>query len=195
MNPTTEKEIILKQLNQQPLPSKEVLDTLLRYEDGELYWRTLTKEQAMSVGLTRARTEKSAVRAGHVFQTSRSGKSIQVRVLGKSYYLHRIIWKMIYNEDPDVIDHIDGNPLNNRIDNLRNCSVRQNSLNQKLFKNNTSGITGVSWSKCMKKWEAYIWNNCKKISLGHFTNKEEAVKVRKQSEIELNYHQNHGTER
>ena len=78
---------------------------------------------------------------------------------------------------PDILDHIDGNKLNNRIENLRECTEVQNCYNAKTPKNNTSGIKGVSWSKRLKKWRAQIQVNGKKKSLGFFFDKEVADQI------------------
>ena len=56
-------------------------------------------------------------------------------------------------------------------------------MNNAPSKNNTSGKTGVSWNKSRMKWEAYIWHNKKKIFLGGYLSKEEAIAARKEAEI------------
>lgn len=68
----------------------------------------------------------------------------QVKLFDKNYLVHRIIWLLSHKEIPDLfIDHIDQNPLNNNISNLRLVSQEINSRNVKKNKNNKSGITGV----------------------------------------------------
>lgn len=93
---------------------------------------------------------------------------------------------------PDLIDHIDGDPLNNAIINLRSVSNIENTHNSKRFITNTSGHVGVSLNSSSGKYEAYIWNNYKKINLGRFADKDMAIVARKAAELELNYHVNHG---
>ena len=91
---------------------------------------------------------------------------------------------MYHGVDPleKDIDHKDRDPLNNKISNLRLATRKENCANQKIRKNNTSGVTGVLWNKSKGKWEAWI----KKVYLGCFLNKEDAIKARK--EAELKYH-------
>lgn len=85
-----------------------------------------------------------------------------------------------------LIDHIDGDPLNNRKSNLRFCTNAENTKNQRKKKNNTSGFKGVSWDKEKKKWAAQITVNQKKIWLGTFEDKVEAAKAYNKAAIK--YH-------
>lgn len=70
-----------------------------------------------------------------------------VKVKGKGYVCSRIIWVMHYGQIPTgmVIDHLDGNPMNNRIENLSCKTHGENMRNCKTRKQNTSGFTGVRW--------------------------------------------------
>lgn len=79
-------------------------------------------------------------------------------------------------------DHINKNELDNRRENLRKCTHQQNDFNRDLYKNNTSGFTGVIWVKQIQKWQAAIMLNRKTIYLGVFNNKEDAIKARLQAE-------------
>lgn len=82
-----------------------------------------------------------------------------------------------------VIDHINRNKLDNRKCNLRICTQQQNSMNRGLQSNNTSGITGITWSKVANKWQARIKINKQLKHLGYFDDLEKAIEVRKQAEI------------
>ena len=79
-------------------------------------------------------------------------------------------------------DHIDRNPLNNRRNNLRPATISENSYNKSKYKNNTSGVTGVNWNKNSGKWVAQIQVNNKKMGLGYFNIKEDAIKTRLEAE-------------
>ena len=94
-------------------------------------------------------------------------------------FAHRIIWLLNKKTiDPDLeIDHKNGNPLDNRIENLRLDTKSKNMQNRKLCSRNTSGIKGVYYDKFHDKYVAQIRCNKKKICLGHHDTKEEAQKV------------------
>lgn len=80
-------------------------------------------------------------------------------------------------------DHIDRDTLNNRRYNLRPATHAENSRNQSLHKNNTSGVTGVSWNKRDSKWSAEIRINGEHLYLGYFINKEDAIRARLYAEV------------
>ena len=95
--------------------------------------------------------------------------------------LHRFIMNCDNNM---VVDHINHNSLDNRKSNLRICTQQQNIMNTSKRCTNTSGVVGVWWNKRYNKWQADIHIEGKKIYLGRFDTKEEAIKVRKQAEID-----------
>lgn len=80
------------------------------------------------------------------------------------------------------VDHKNHKTTDNRKSNLRIVTNSQNCMNRKLVINNTSGVTGVSWDKKSNKWHSRIGINNKEISLGFFSDFNEAVNVRKQAE-------------
>ena len=100
----------------------------------------------------------------------------------KRYVNHRIVYFLNTGIDPEEkqVDHIDRNRLNNKISNLRLATNKQNQDNRKKQKNNTSGVTGVSWHKRDNRYYAHILYNKKKLSLGHFnkSDKDKAIAVR-----------------
>lgn len=98
----------------------------------------------------------------------------------KWIYLHQFVLNNL--DKSKEIDHINRKPWDCRKINLRIVSHRKNSINRGLQSNNTSGITGVSWSKDRNKWEVHIRINKKRIHLGRFENIEEAIKVRLEAE-------------
>ncbi|WP_110877309.1 HNH endonuclease [Franconibacter helveticus] len=107
------------------------------------------------------------------------GGYLKVRFKGKNIRLHRIIWILVNGEIPSslVVDHIDGDKLNNRISNLRLCTQNQNTLNRRVHSNNASGFKGVYYNdspRNKKKWIAQISIDKRKIRLGRFYTKEEA---------------------
>ena len=95
----------------------------------------------------------------------------QIGVQGKSIQLHRLVWFLWCGKWPvGVMDHINGNRLDNNICNLRVVSSSVNSRNQIRSKYNTSGFRGVSY----KGWQARVSVKNKTISLGCFPTAEEA---------------------
>lgn len=91
----------------------------------------------------------------------------------KNTSLHRFILNL--NNFKPFVDHINGNPLDNRKHNLRICTQAENRRNSKIRKDNTSGYKGVVWSKWAKKWMCRININKKSIHLGYFMNPRDAA--------------------
>lgn len=113
---------------------------------------------------------------------------------GKSYLMHRLVWIYFHGFIPlkREIDHIDGNRSNNKIENLRLVTRGENNKNSRLYSNNTSGTAGVSFDKRRKRWRARI-NVCSKvICLGDFDKKSDAVRARKQAEVQYRFSSDHG---
>ena len=81
-----------------------------------------------------------------------------------------------------VVDHINGDTLDNRKCNLRICTQQENLMNRPKPKNNTSGRKGVYWDKTYNKWKVCIKINGKQKHLAYFDNKEDAVKLREEAE-------------
>lgn len=90
----------------------------------------------------------------------------------KTVYMHRELMKP---EIGEMVDHIDGNGLNNQRQNLRICTNSQNQFNSKKQSNNTSGFKGVSWHKGNRKWKVAMVVRGKRISIGYFSEKEKAA--------------------
>jgi hypothetical protein len=95
---------------------------------------------------------------------------------------HRVAWFISHNEWPDFIDHINGNPSDNRLCNLRAASRSDNNKNASIRKDNTSGVVGVYWNKQCKKWMAVINSDGKSKYLGMYNNKEAAIEARTTAE-------------
>lgn len=97
--------------------------------------------------------------------------------------MHREILEIPKNMDTD---HINGNGLDNRKENLRACTNSQNQANRGMPINNTSGYKGVCWYKANRKWQAQIKINKKQIYLGRYSTKEQAALI--YNEAALKYH-------
>lgn len=106
------------------------------------------------------------------------------RINNKLLSLHRLIMNAQENDIVDHIKHPVGNEhkVDNRKSNLRILTNQQNCFNQGVRKNNSSGITGISWIQKYQKWRASITVNYKTIYLGMFSSIEEAAQARKEAE-------------
>ena len=168
------------EINMKRIPSVELLNELFEYnhEDGKLYWR-------VSKGNRRQGKE-----AGHMHIQ----KYRRVTIKNETYRTARLIYFMFHGEEPNYIDHINGDTLDNRIKNLRSVTPLENSKNRKRPSHNTSGHMGVSFRKSSGKWYTKISVDGTQKSLGHFDNIEDAAAARAAAEIKYGYHVNHGRE-
>ena len=96
------------------------------------------------------------------------------RKAGRKIYMHREILK---GPKGKVVDHKDGNGLNNRRNNLRLCTKAQNAWNSRPVPNCSSKYKGVSWDKRGKKWRAGIKYNGRRINIARFEDEVEAAKA------------------
>lgn len=104
------------------------------------------------------------------------------------YRAHRLAWLYMHGNWPTgVIDHIDGNPKNNSIFNLRDVTQQVNTRNLKISKNSRSGVNGVNWNSKRQCWNAFIMINRKSINLGYFNSIPEAAAARKRFEQGLGF--------
>jgi len=160
----------------------ERMRQLFRYEDGQLICR-VSRKGGTQVGDVAGSLHKPT---GY----------LRVRVDGQEYKVSRIIYALHYGDPGDlVIDHIDQNTTNNRIENIRAVTNEGNRRN--LTKNilNTSGHTGVVWNKTTSKWNAQIKVNNDRIYLGSFSEIKDAVAARKAAEKSYGFHKNHGKDK
>lgn len=154
------------------------------------------------VWLPRPREMFASLRAYRIFITKHEGKRALVSVNEDGYLrgyvfggvilAHRAAWALHFNRWPEGdIDHINGNPADNRISNLRDVDNQTNMRNKSRSRANKSGVTGVFENKARGNWQAYIGSNGKLVRLGTFASYGDAVAARKAAEFELGYHPNH----
>jgi hypothetical protein len=137
--------------------TQEHIKTIFDYKDGELLWKISNNRK---------------IKIGSIAGSIDSGNYKNIKICGKTYKNHRLIFLMHNGYLPKMIDHIDGNTLNNCIENLREATPRENQQNSKLRKNNTSGYRNVYWSKAAQKWQIYCRVNGKMTYFGLFNDLE-----------------------
>jgi hypothetical protein len=114
------------------------------------------------------------------FANNKNGKFYVVRNITvsknkqSSIFMHRFIMKP---NKGMIIDHLDGNPLNNQKSNLRICTHAENMRNSKISINNKSGYKGVSYQEDRNNYRAQIKFNNKKINIGDFIDPIDAARA------------------
>lgn len=120
---------------------------------------------------------------------------LEISIDSVTYKAHRLAWLYMTGALPeDQMDHIDGDGLNNKWNNLRAVTQAENAKNLKMYSTNTSGRTGVQ-KRRSGKWVALIRVDRKLIYLGTFAKFPEAASAREEAEKKYGFHQNHGSVR
>jgi len=171
------------------LPDTCLLSQLFDYdkESGWLFW----KSRPLSMFVDKRsfnifNTQFAGERAGSIKRKQSGNCYIEINLLGKSTLAHRIVWKLHYGTEPPlIIDHVDGDGTNNKIENLREATIHQNGWNAKKSSRNNSGYKGVSFNTEKNKWRAAIHVNGKTRLLGYFSSPEEASEAYKKASMEL----------
>jgi hypothetical protein len=159
--------------------TKQYVKECFDYCDGELIWRKRPEQHFSDTWHQKVFNTRQA---GSVAGTLVSGYRV-VNFKQRRIAIHRLVFLWHYGYFPSEIDHIDGNPLNNRIENLRPASHADNCKNMKIYKSNTSGFKGVSFHKATGKWAAGIRLCGKWTHLGLFDDINEAAMRRKDVEL------------
>lgn len=176
-------------------PPKELLHDLFIYDGvaGALYWRFRPENHFKTkAAWGRHLSQFAGKQAGNLRSAPRTTYR-SVSIHGTNWLAHRIIYFMFSDGDSSLdIDHIDGNGLNNRLDNLRLVNRESNSKNSKKPRNNTSGVVGVWRLKTIGLWRAQITSNGKSRVIGQYGDWFDAVCARKSAEVKCGFHKNHG---
>jgi hypothetical protein len=135
----------------------DLLHELFEYRDGKLYWKQPGKSRQMG------KPAGSVIGDGYAC----------IRIQYKLYRVHRLVWVMYGNEPVPYIDHINGDKLDNRIENLRAATHSQNCMNRCQRSDNKSGVKGVRLKN--GKWYGSIVLNGKTHCAGYFIKKEDAA--------------------
>lgn len=157
-----------KQYRPKRAVTQEVLKERMHYNPATGIFTSLYSGHGMTKGR----------KLGRVNYNSRTGKSyLHIAIFSKNYLAHRLAWLYMTGEWPDhTIDHIDGDGLNNRWDNLREATQSQNSWNRKRQSNNTTGYKGVSFDRRSGSYRASICIEGRKITRQNFPTAEEAYR-------------------
>jgi len=131
---------------------------LFEYLDGTLVWKV---------------TNSNRAKAGTIAGTEKEHGYRSLRINRKPFHVHRIIFLWHHGYLPNVVDHIDGNPRNNCIENLREATFKQNQGNRRKS-DRGSTPKGVDWKPRTGKWQARITINGKQKYLGVFATAEDA---------------------
>lgn len=116
-----------------------------------------------------------------------------IKVNGVHIQSHIAVWLLYYGEYPrGVIDHIDGDGLNNDVRNLRDVTMLENSKNRKMDKRNSSGYNGVSFVERRGKYRARAGAGGKDIALGWYDHIDDAIEARKNFDIKNGFSKRHG---
>lgn len=177
----------------------DVLRQILVYspETGKLHW--LKRPVSMfpdtgSGGAVGCAARWNARCAGKEALTTKSNRGyLTGPIFSNLRIAHQVAWALYYGDWPEnPIDHINGIRDDNRISNLRCVSYTENAQNQRVPKNNQSGVMGVKIYKPTGRWVASIGVNGKTRHLGYFSTKDDAIKARQNAEMEYGFHANHG---
>ena len=142
--------------------TQDQVKELFDYRNGNLYWKAA----------------RSNIKAGDLAGTLPKDGYRTIGINGTRYYAHRLIYIFHHAFCHPYLDHIDGNPLNSCIENLRGATHQENGMNRKKNesmngKSQSSKFKGVSLFNRNKKWRAYIGREY----LGSFTSELEAAKA------------------
>lgn len=146
-------------------PSQTEINAALHYEEGVLTWK--------SRDVPRVDTQF----AGKVAGCERVDGYIGVAWKERRILAHRLIWIMHNGAIPDslFVDHINRVRKDNRIENLRLCSVSENACNSKLRSDNTSKVKGINWDTQRNKWRARVAFKGKTFNAGFYNDLNDAA--------------------
>ena len=178
------------------LPCPTVLRQLLRYESetGKLFWNPRPRRMFCDGHVGESAHKRWNIRyAGKPALDCLRRGIRHGSILGRSLTAHRVAWAVHYGSWPQhEIDHINGDPSDNRIENLRDVTHGENLKNMGVRRDNSSGHTGVTFMKKPSLWVAQASVNGRNTFLGAFKNIEDAISARDKANKDLGFHENHG---
>ena len=143
--------------------TQELLKEHFEYRDGGLWW-IKPRSNNIKIGQRYGSYHKRGYRQGYF--------------MDKQLKEHRLVWLYHYGVFPNsYVDHINGDGLDNRIENLREATNQQNQFNRKSSINSASKYKGVYWHKGSKKWFSQCGFNGKYVYLGYFDSEQDAAEA------------------
>lgn len=119
------------------------------YRNGELYWKIMTNPSKKLIG------KKAGCKS--------SGAYGVVNLDGQAYSIHKVIFCMHNGFMPEIVDHINGDKSDHKIENLRAATHQSNNWNRVTQSNNKLGLKNISWHKQNQKYWVQLAKNGKKI--------------------------------
>jgi hypothetical protein len=127
--------------------NKDRLHQLFDYKDGNFYWKL----------------DKGRAKKGDKANRNTDGRYEQIKFDQELHWFHRAVFVYHNGYLPQTIDHVNGNKLDNRIENLRPASYSENNANIGLRKNNVTGYKNVCWNRAKQKWRVSVENKSMRI--------------------------------
>ena len=153
-----------KSLRVNPLPEQEILTNYFTYEP-------------VSGQLIRKKRTANRHKVGEIVGSLRSDGYLSMGFMNVSYFVHRVVWKMVSGYDPLEVDHINGIRSDNRLENLREVDYSGNSHNVR--------AKGYVYIPKINKYRAVICINGKNTDVGYFESEEEARDAYVKAKIKL----------
>lgn len=148
------------------------------HETGDFTWIYINKAHPRLFGK----------KAGAVISCKNKTSRLVIKIDGVAFFAHRLAWFLFNKEQPNIIDHINGDSLDNRISNLRNVTTKENAKNHgKKF--NKSGLPCGVRLLPSGKFQSRIRCNKKEIVIGTYDlpNLAELAYLSKRSELFKEY--------
>lgn len=123
--------------------------------------------------------------SGYTVRNTRKDESING--IRRTILMHREIMGLPRSGRSSVIDHVNGNKLDNRRSKMRICTNKENQRNRGCCKNSKSMVKGVSWHVRNKKWQATITNEGRKIHIGYYDDIKDAKRARLEAEVRFGW--------
>jgi hypothetical protein len=155
------------------LEQKRALE-LFEYRDGKIYCKSKTS------------IKSNKTKIGQEVGNLTGSQYLRTKIDYKEYFVHKIIFLMHHGYIPQIVDHIDGNRLNNNISNLRAVNLSQNQHNRGIDRRNKSGAKNVYFCKRTNKWAVVLSIKNKSIFFGRFDDIELADLVATEGRVK--YH-------